>query len=58
MSLEMSATQQKRVEKIERLRKYLGSDRPEIHEWSPADEQLSFREMSDSEIKIYLAGHQ
>jgi hypothetical protein len=54
--MEMSVTQQKRVNKIERLKKYFGSDCPEIYEWSPTDEHLSFTEMSDSEIKIYLAG--
>ena len=51
-----SSTQQKRVAKIERLRKYFGGvDSPRIYEWNPAtDEPLDFAAMADSELAAYL----
>lgn len=55
MQVEMSVTQRKRVEKIERLRLYFGTDRPEIYEWNPAvDEALDFKPMTDAEITEHL----
>ena len=55
MGVEMSATQRKRVEKIERLRRFFRADnRLEIHEWSVADEKLKFSGMSDSAVEEYL----
>jgi hypothetical protein len=56
MSVEISPTQQKRVDKHERLLRYLGSDRPECHEWDPEkDELLDFKSMTDTEVTLYLA---
>jgi len=55
MGVEISDTQQKRVDKIERLRRYFGSDRAEIYEWDPKlDEQLDFKAMTDEEVTKYL----
>jgi hypothetical protein len=54
MSIEITARQQKTVEKIKRLRKYYDEDRPEIYEWSPSDEALDFASMSDEEVTDYL----
>ena len=42
MTLTISATQQKRTEKMERFRKYFGPERPEIYEWTTTDENLDF----------------
>lgn len=51
----MSETQQKRVEKIKRLRRYFKTDSPEIYEWNPVtDETIDFKSMSDPEISQYL----
>lgn len=50
----MSETQKKRVEKIERLRRYFKTDRPEIYEWDVTDEMIDFKSMSDSEVSEYL----
>ncbi len=55
MGVEPSATQRKRAEKVERLRRFFGADnRVEIYEWSPADENLDFSGMSDEAIEEYL----
>jgi hypothetical protein len=55
MGIEMSVTQQKRVDKIERLRNYFATDRPEIYKWTPeVDEGLDFKSMTDGEIDAYL----
>ena len=55
MGIETSATQQKRAEKVSRMRKYFGNtERPEIHEWSVGDESLDFKTMSDAEVAEYL----
>jgi hypothetical protein len=54
--VDISPTQQKRVNKIARLRQYFqGVDSPEIYEWTPAtDEQLDFAQMTDDQIAAYL----
>jgi hypothetical protein len=55
MPVEMSVTQRKRLEKIERLKEYFGHDWPEIYVWHPAvDEALDFKAMSDKEVAKYL----
>ncbi|HEY3987827.1 MAG TPA: hypothetical protein VGM02_00920 [Acidobacteriaceae bacterium] len=54
MTLTISATQQKRTEKIERFRRYFGTERPEIYEWTTTDESLDFSTMSDDEVAEYL----
>ena len=55
MGLDVSVTQQKRVDKMKRLRSYFSSDRPEIHEWNPnVDEALDFKSMTDEEVAKYL----
>jgi hypothetical protein len=54
MTLTISATQQKRTEKMERFRKYFGTERPEISEWTTTDENLDFSAMSDDDIAEYL----
>lgn len=51
----MSVGQQKRLEKIARLREYFDpGDRPEIYEWSVEDEKLDFKLMTNQEIEAYL----
>jgi hypothetical protein len=55
MDVEMSSRQRKTVEKIERLRAYFKSDRPEIYEWSVEDEAIDFVGMSDQGVTDYLA---
>jgi hypothetical protein len=55
MGVEISETQRKRVAKVERLRKYFGTDRPEIYEWTPMDEKLEFATMSDVDLAKYLS---
>jgi hypothetical protein len=58
MGVGMRVTQQKRVDKIERLRRYFSSDRPEIYEWDPVvDEPLDFKAMTDEEVAKYLKSH-
>lgn len=57
MSLEISATQLKRVNKIVRLKEYFKTDCPEIYEWEPEDEGLDFSIMSDPEVEVYLKRH-
>lgn len=59
MPVEMSVTQRKRLDKIERLRQHFApNDRPEIYEWDPkADEPLDFKAMTDAELTNYLAAH-
>jgi hypothetical protein len=54
VGIEISSSQQKRVEKIARLREYFGNDCPEIYEWSVEDERLDFKLMSDYEVSEYL----
>lgn len=54
MSLDISATQKKRVERIERLRSYFGEEKPEIYEERPSDAELDFTNMSDGEVAEYL----
>jgi hypothetical protein len=55
MGLEISETQQKRVNKIERLRLYFKSDRPEIYVWHAAtDELLDYSTMSDREVAEHV----
>jgi hypothetical protein len=55
MGVEPSATQRKRAEKVERLRRFFGADnRVEIYEWDIADESLDFSRMSDQAIEEYL----
>jgi hypothetical protein len=56
MLVDMSPTQRKRIEKIERLRRYFKSeDRPESYEWSAGkDENLDFSSMTDDEVTAYL----
>jgi hypothetical protein len=55
MGLQMSETQQKRVDKIERLRLYFGTDRPEVYVWNPAtDELLDYSTMSDREVAEHV----
>ena len=55
MGVEPSATQRKRAEKVERLRRFFGADnRVEIYEWTVADEKSDFSGMSDQEIEEYL----
>jgi hypothetical protein len=55
MGLEISATQQKRVDKIERLRLYFGTDRPEIYTWAcETDELLDYSTMSDEEVAKHV----
>ena len=55
MEVEISETQRKRASKVERLRKYFGSDLPEIYEWTPMDEKLEFATMSDDDLAKYLS---
>jgi hypothetical protein len=58
MCVEMSVTQQKRVDKIERLRRHFVIDRPEIYAWDPVlDEPLDFKAMTDEEVTKYLKSH-
>ena len=54
MGVEISPTQQKRVEKVARILKYFGTERPEVYEWSVGDEDFDFKTMSDAEIAAYL----
>jgi hypothetical protein len=55
MSIDISENQQKRVAKVARLREYFaGEDRPEIYEWSIADEKFTFQLMTNQEIEQYL----
>jgi hypothetical protein len=55
MGIDISVTQQKRVEKVERLRRYFTSDRREIYEWTPnVDESLDWESMTDEEVFKYL----
>jgi hypothetical protein len=54
MGLDISVTQQKRVDKIERLRKYFPSDTPEIYDWTATDEAIDFKSMTDGELAKYL----
>ncbi len=56
MAVEISDTQRKRVEKVERLRTYFKADAREIDEWSPSDETLDFKGMSDADVRAYLDG--
>jgi len=59
MGVEISPTQQKRVDKIARLRQYFGQgeDRPEIYGWDTTDDSIDFKAMSDKEIGEYLTRH-
>ncbi|HMH14176.1 MAG TPA: hypothetical protein VK578_13820 [Edaphobacter sp.] len=52
--MEISPTQQKRAEKISRLRKFYDNDSPRIYEWNTTDEDLNFSSMSDPEVAEYL----
>jgi hypothetical protein len=55
MGIDVSVTQQKRTDKIERLRRYFPSDTPEIYEWNPnRDEVIDFKSMTDGELAKYL----
>jgi hypothetical protein len=54
MEMNISTTQQKRVEKVTRLREYFGTDKPEIYAWSVEDEKLDFKLMTNQEIEVYL----
>lgn len=54
LEISISKAQEKRVEKIARLREYFKADTPEIYEWSSSDEQLDFALMADPEIAAYL----
>ena len=54
MNSVISRTQQRRVEKVERLRKYFGHDSTEVHGWSADDEETDFKRMSDAQVAEYL----
>jgi hypothetical protein len=53
--LEVSVTQQKRLDKIERMRRYFDSEQPGIYEWdAQVDEAIDFNSMTDVEVANYL----
>jgi hypothetical protein len=55
MGLDISSTQQKRLDKIERLRPFYVTDHPKIYEWhAHRDEPLDFKTMTDAEVVAYI----
>ncbi|MEZ2346606.1 hypothetical protein [Terriglobus sp. RCC_193] len=54
IDIQISDRQRKAVEKIARLRKYFGKERPEIYEWTTADESIDFAGMTDEQVASYL----
>jgi hypothetical protein len=57
--MDISQTQQKGVAKIARLREFFApEDRPEIYEWSIADEKLEFQLMTNQEVEEYIRNAQ
>lgn len=53
--MNVSPTQQKRVNKVARLREFFKGDAAGIYEWKTTDEAYDFSLMSDADIKAYFA---